>query len=127
MLIFVTGKPKAGKTTLGRLLKTIIPNSVLLDGDELREIYDYNSYTLEGREKWMKSVGKQALNLELQGYNPIIALVSPLSNVRKEILSWFTNPFLIYVDGDDSHMWAGSTYEIPDKSECKNFFIYKWS
>jgi len=127
MLIWVTGRPKAGKSTLSRFLKTIIPNSILLDGDELRAIYNFDLYTDEDRTWWMKAVGSHALNLEAQGYNPIVALVSPISSVRKEILTWFTDPILIYVDGDESHMWPGSTYEIPDKSECKNFFIYKWS
>ncbi len=52
-LIWLTGLPGAGKTTVGQALykrrKAFRPDVVRLDGDELRRIFDDHDYSVEGR------------------------------------------------------------------------------
>lgn len=49
MVIWITGFPGTGKTTLGKLLKDRIPNSILLDGDEIRKKMSFLGYTKKDR------------------------------------------------------------------------------
>jgi adenylylsulfate kinase-like enzyme len=123
MVIFITGRPRTGKTTLGRYLLKDIEKSILLDGDELRNELRYDSYTEQGRRSWIDFVASIAVVLERQGYVPIIALVSPYSEARKEALSRFNSPILVFLPGGEKNMWEGSVYEEPTKDECKNLMI----
>ena len=59
MIIWLIGLSGAGKTAIGRhlyeLWKEEEPNTVFMDGDEIREIFKHDRgdepYTIEGRKK----------------------------------------------------------------------------
>lgn len=125
-MIWITGRAKSGKTTLAYKLHEIIKNSVVLDGDKWRSIMQVEGFSQQDRMNWMMTIGKIALGLEKEGLIPIIALVSPYSKIRKQILSTFEDPTLIFIPGSEENMWKGSDYEEPTKDECKNFVIYQW-
>lgn len=117
MVILITGKPNAGKTTLAKRLLRKWDDAILLDGDELREDLGYRAHSERGKKIWMMRVAKLAARLEEQGYRPIIALVSPYRRTRKAMMKLFKQGKLIYVDGTDKYMWKGSIYEEPLEDE----------
>lgn len=91
----------------------MIPNSVLLDGDELRIATGYEGFTKEDRDKWVLTVAGIAQVLEREGKLPIVCLVSPYAKTRTEARERFSKSFLFYVKGDEENMWPGSVYEEP--------------
>jgi adenylylsulfate kinase-like enzyme len=117
MVILITGRPNAGKTTFARKLLRKYDDAVLLDGDELREVFKYKAHSKRGKTKWMMSIARLAALLESQGYRPIIALVSPYRRTRKKMMKFFKKGRLIYIDGTDKYMWEGSVYEVPEEDE----------
>ena len=70
MIIWITGLPGSGKTTLARKTKSILENKiskniVLLDGDNIRSILPYKiSYSNEERKKLALFYSKLALQIE---------------------------------------------------------------
>ncbi len=107
-VIWITGLSGAGKTTvasaLNRYLKKkydLIP--ILLDGDELRKIFNSkaqvsDSYCRENRIRLSKKYSLLCKNLSAQGFTVIIATVSMFN----EIYSWnrinLPNYFEVYLD-----------------------------
>ena len=115
MVIWIIGRPGSGKTTFGRMLRELIGNAVLLDGDELRAAVDFREFTKEGRDKWVMTVAGTAEVLEKEGKVPIVCLVSPYSEIRTKARSKFKKSIMFYMkaDGDEDNMWPGSEYEEP--------------
>jgi len=51
MIYWLTGQPGAGKTTLATWIQSSFPNkSMIVDGDDLREIFINKDYSEEGRQ-----------------------------------------------------------------------------
>ena len=75
MIYWLTGQPGAGKTTLGNwLIAALQGDAVLVDGDDIREIFENKDYSEQGRRK----------NIELaQNMNPVVCLVSPYKDQRE--------------------------------------------
>ena len=85
MIINLTGQAGAGKTTIAKELLKIIPNSINIDGDELREIFDNKDYSENGRRNNINNAYNIALFLKHKGYNPIISLISPYKDLRENL------------------------------------------
>lgn len=85
MIINLTGQAGAGKTTIAKELCNIIPNSINIDGDELRDILKNKDYSESGRRNNIKNAYNIALFLEKKGYVPIISLISPYKDLREEL------------------------------------------
>ena len=52
MIYWLTGQPGAGKTTLGNwLIAALQGDAVLVDGDDIREIFENKDYSEQGRRK----------------------------------------------------------------------------
>jgi adenylylsulfate kinase len=83
MIYSFTGQPSAGKTTLGKLLAKYVSNPIIIDGDDLREIFDNKDYSKEGRIKNIVNAQNIAQFLDSKGYNVIFCLVSPYRDVRE--------------------------------------------
>lgn len=111
MVIWITGKKGAGKTSLAYALKRNRKNAVVLDGDEIRAIYPAD-YSDRGRWKNIIRIGKLAGLLERQGFTVIVALVSPKGKWRDEARIYCRKSILIYATG--GILWSGTTYEEPD-------------
>lgn len=87
MIINFTGQAGAGKTTLAKELANLLFNPIIIDGDELREIFKNKDYSEEGRRKNITNAYNIARFLEHQGFTPIIALISPYLDLREELKS----------------------------------------
>ena len=52
MIYWLTGQPGSGKTTLGNwLIAALGGEAVLVDGDDIREIFENKDYSEQGRRK----------------------------------------------------------------------------
>jgi len=87
MIINLTGQAGACKSTIARELEKILKNPIVIDGDELREIFVNKDYSEEGRRKNITNAYNIARFLEAKGFSPIIALISPYEDLREDLKS----------------------------------------
>ena len=84
MIIWLTGQPGAGKTTLAKLLEAYFSDqSVIIDGDDLRELLKNTDYSENGRRKNIEYAQNMAKDLYYNEYNVIVSLVSPYKDQRE--------------------------------------------
>ena len=86
MILWFTGQPGSGKTTLCKELRKRIfwtsKKTIHLDGDDLRDILDNKDYSEKGRRKNIKFAINMAKVLENKGYLVLVSLVSPYRDLR---------------------------------------------
>ena len=76
-VIWMTGLPCSGKTTIMKKLQNFVPNLAVLDGDELREWLSPKDFTKEGRDEHNRKVAHLA-KLLLKHKVPVgVSLISP--------------------------------------------------
>ena len=96
MIIWFTGQPGSGKTTLaneiqGRpvYLKTFGDKSydkvIHIDGDDLREVLDNKDYSEKGRRKNIQFAIDMAKVMDDKGYLVIVSMVSPYRDQREKL------------------------------------------
>ena len=102
MIIWFTGQPGAGKTTLAlEVIKQLDhPKFVHVDGDDLRDLMGNKDYSKEGRIANIRLAQNIALFLVKKGFIPVASFVSPYQYLREE-LKKKTNVIEIYVHTTD--------------------------
>ena len=108
-IFWFTGQAGAGKTELANMLKKRlirtqsisqqiyvtsdiwIPNIlnkkfVIIDGDDIRELYKNTDYSVEGRKANVDFVQKMCLFLIKNNIIPIVCMVSPFSDQRRKFM-----------------------------------------
>jgi len=93
MITWFYGNTGAGKTTRAKALARQV-NAILLDGDELREVWSLG-FTESDRREQNQRVYRLAKLLERQGFDVVVALICPYKDQREG----FTGVNFIYVDG----------------------------
>lgn len=111
MIIWITGQSGSGKTTLAKQLKT--KNCIILDGDDIRDIYPAGFLKLERWNHNIK-VAKLAKLLESQGFDVIVSLICPYEKLREEVQE-ICNCGFIYLDGGKKHKDYPYEYEDDKK------------
>ena len=97
MIYWLTGQPGAGKTTLATWIQASFPNkSMVVDGDDIREIFVNKDYSEEGRRKNIEKAQVLSKFLHHKGYTVIVSLVSPFRDQREEF-KFNTSVIEIYV------------------------------
>ena len=95
-VIWLTGLSGSGKTTIANCLvnqlkkKSVRP--VLLDGDEIRQIFKLDGFDEDSRKKHNLNIGYISSLLEKQGNIVIVSLISPYTRhkrCRKKYLHQF--------------------------------------
>lgn len=120
MVIWITGYPGAGKTTVGtalyKMLKKERNDVVLLDGDKMRwAIGEEQDYSLEGREKMAMKYARLCHVLSSQGLIVICCTVSMFERVwqwnRRHITDYFEIYLRVSFDvlrkRDKKHLYSG--------------------
>lgn len=106
MVIWLVGLSGVGKTTVGhevyRLWKPIAPNTVMVDGDIIRRIFQNDSepkdYTVKGRRKNAERIVEICKWLDQQEINVICCILSIFEDVMKENRTLFREYFQVYLD-----------------------------
>ncbi|WP_432463028.1 adenylyl-sulfate kinase [Agarivorans sp. QJM3NY_33] len=85
-VIWITGMPGSGKTTLAKALQQITQEHqpVLLDGDKLRQALNNHDYSLAGRKALSQQYAGLAHMLAEQGHLVIVSVVA----MYREVHAW---------------------------------------
>ena len=81
-VLWMTGLPCSGKTTIVRELQKDVPNLAMLDGDELREWFSPKDFSKAGRDEHNRRVAHLAKLLLAHGVPSCVSLVSPYRENR---------------------------------------------
>lgn len=91
MIIWLTGQPGSGKTTIANNLLIRLNNHqkkiINIDGDNLRSILINKDYSREGRIKNIKVAQNIAQFLHEKNFIVIVSLVAPFLDVREDFKS----------------------------------------
>jgi len=125
-VLWMTGLPCSGKTTIARNLKENIPNLALLDGDELREWFSPKDFSREGRNEHNKRVAHLANLLIRHKVPACVSLISPFKenrDVARKIIG--TDKFIeIFINcslEECEKRDVKGMYKKARKNEIKNF------
>lgn len=91
LVIWITGLPAAGKTTIGESLTKALKNHQLrvehLDGDRLRKLFPDTGFSRKSRNSHIHRVGYLAGMLEKNGVTVIASFISPYRDARAFVRS----------------------------------------
>jgi len=123
MIIWLTGQPGSGKTTLAKWLQASYPNKgVIVDGDDIREIYNNKDYSEEGRRKNIDLAQKIAKFVHRKGDVAIVSLVSPYKDQRDEFKSEMGKDLIeVYIHTTDIR--GRENFHVENYQPPTEFFI----
>lgn len=106
MVIWLTGMSGSGKTTIGRSVysrwKRNAPNTVLVDGDEIRKIFRHDSgpdaYTIEGRAENARRIAELCAWLDRQQINVVCCILSIFEGTREWNRENLSEYFEVFID-----------------------------
>lgn len=116
-LVWLTGLSGSGKTTIAKALVEKLQSeghsAMVLDGDEIRDIFKNNGFTKKDRIKHNQDVGKMAVYLQSQGIIPIISLISPYAEARDYVRS---------ISKDFTEVYISTSLEECEKRDVKGLY-----
>jgi len=106
MVIWLIGLSGSGKSTLGaeltRQWRACEPNTVLLDGDDLRKVFAHNQghepFTIKGRKINAERITALCELLDHQGINVVCCILSIFPEMRAENKHRFSRYFEVFMD-----------------------------
>ena len=123
MIYWLTGQPGSGKTTLSTWIQASFPNkSMIVDGDDIREIFVNKDYSEEGRKNNIERAQTLSKFLHHKGYTVIVSLVSPYKEQREEFKKEMGDNIVeIYVHTTDDR--GRNHFHVSDYQEPTENFI----
>lgn len=99
-VIWITGLSGSGKTTLANALQDKLPGSILLDGDELREVLESSSHGFDknSRLKLAQIYSRLAGLLAKQGHIVIVATISLFHELHEQNRAMLPGYLEIFLD-----------------------------
>lgn len=113
MIFWLTGNTGAGKTTLAKQMADA--KTVILDGDDMRYIWQDLTMSKEHRIEQNLRVARLAKSIEKQGFTVIVAVICPYESLRKEVKE-ITDCMFIYLPYGRENT-KEFPYEIPKHSD----------
>lgn len=106
-VVWVTGLPGSGKTTFSRglhlFLQNALTNTVLLDGDDLREVFNHKfGYTKDERIQVSRIYINLAKMLARQGIVVIVSTVSMFNEVFTYLKEEIPSVRVVFIDANHS-------------------------
>ena len=106
MIVWIVGLSGSGKTTIGKELyrkfKQKKKNTVLLDGDEIREVFKHDdrqsSYTIDGRRTNAERIVALCEMLDKQEINVVCCILSIFEDIRQDNRNRFGQYYEVFVD-----------------------------
>jgi adenylylsulfate kinase-like enzyme len=131
MILVFYGQPSSGKTTLAKLLQQRVfllnqPTPVIIDDDEICEIFNNKDYSREGRIKNLNRISDIATFLESKYNLVIISSVYPIQEARDYLNSICDNVFwvhLSYTNIREKENFHVKDFDLPDNKGKKNLSI----
>lgn len=103
MIYWLTGQPGAGKTVLGQKIKGFLDlldpkkKTFIVDGDDIRQIWQNQDYSEEGRKTNIRNAQALVEYLHRHGH-VVVSLVAPYRELREEFKEYmYPNIVEIYV------------------------------
>jgi adenylylsulfate kinase-like enzyme len=110
MVIWLTGLPGAGKTTIATLLLERLhilgKQTLLLDGDALRNALQLSNYDTDSRKKTALTYARLGKMFSIQGSIAICATVSMFDSVRQWNADNISDYFEVYIKVSDEVLIA---------------------
>jgi adenylylsulfate kinase len=83
MIIWLTGQPGSGKTTICKEISELKDNRIFhIDGDDLRDLFENKDYSEQGRRKNIELAQQISQYLINKGKDVLVSLVSPYKDQR---------------------------------------------
>jgi adenylylsulfate kinase len=83
MIIWLTGQPGSGKTTIcKKIIESIDQRMFHVDGDDLRDLFENKDYSETGRRKNIELAQQIVQYLHNKGKDVLVSLVSPYKDQR---------------------------------------------
>lgn len=102
---WVYGESGSGKTTLARKLQKHSPNTVHLDGDDMRRVWTDLGHSDEDRVTQNLRVANLARVLSRQGFNVVVSTICPTEALRESVQQ-ITGCVFIHIEGEsDKKSW----------------------
>ena len=106
MVIWLIGLAGSGKTTIGREVyrqwKMAAPNTVLVDGDEIRQIFKHDRaphcYTIEGRRQNAERIAEICAWLDRQDVNVVCCILSIFHDIQRRNREIYSSYFEVFID-----------------------------
>jgi adenylylsulfate kinase len=76
-VVWITGLPSSGKSTLAARVQRHLAGAVVLDGDEVREAIEMHGYDRAARDSFYRVLARLAALVARQGVIAIVAATSP--------------------------------------------------
>ena len=103
MIIWLTGQPGSGKTTICQEILRLRDYRVFhIDGDDLRDLFENKDYSETGRRKNIELAQQIAQYINNKGKDVLVSLVSPYKDQRDKFKEKMgDNLFEVYIHTTD--------------------------
>ena len=103
MIIWLTGQPGSGKTTICQEILRLRDYRVFhIDGDDLRDLFENKDYSETGRRKNIELAQQISQYLHNKGKDVLVSLVSPYKDQRDKFKEKMgDNLFEVYIHTTD--------------------------
>ena len=116
-ILWFTGLSGSGKTTIAKKLVKKLQDeghsAMLLDGDEIRDIFKNNGFDKQSRLNHINDVAKMAVYLQKQGIIPIVSLISPYEEARLKARG---------LTSDFTEIYISTPLDVCEKRDVKGLY-----
>jgi adenylylsulfate kinase len=115
-VIWFTGLSGSGKSTIASALERITENTIVLDGDVLREgLCSDLGFSMDDRDENLRRAAHVAQLFYAQGISPVVAFISPLQRHRDFARS-------LIPEGDFVEVYVGTPLEVCEARDVKGLY-----